>query len=49
MPEGNHDIVVERMEGMYGQAMEVASGGGYEVKIPLPNMCSDKGMLARYF
>ena len=49
LPEGNHDIVVERMEGMYGQAMEVASGGGYEVKIPLPNMCSDKGMLARYF
>ena len=34
LPEGNQDIIVERMEGMYGQAMEEASGGGYEVKIP---------------
>jgi len=49
LPEGNRDIVVERMEGIHGQAMEVASGGGYEVKIPLPAICSDKGMLARYF
>lgn len=49
LPEGNRNIVVERMEGLYGQAMEVASGGGYEVKIPLPDMQSEKGMLARYF
>ena len=49
LPEGNVDIVVERMEGLYGQAMEVASGGGYEVKIPLPKIGSEKAMLARYF
>jgi putative protease len=36
------------MEGMYGQEMEVASGGGYEVKIPLPEICGGNGLLARY-
>ncbi|PPD40325.1 MAG: U32 family peptidase [Methylobacter sp.] len=49
LPEGNQDITVERMEGMYGQAMEEASGGGYEVKIPLPEMRGGYGLLARYF
>ncbi|MDD5271607.1 MAG: tRNA 5-hydroxyuridine modification protein YegQ, partial [Methylovulum sp.] len=48
LPEGNRDITVERMEGMYGQAMQEASGGGYEVKIPLPNMDGGYGLLARY-
>jgi putative protease len=48
LPEGNQDIIVERMEGMFGQAMEEASGGGYEVKIPLPKIGTDKGLLARY-
>jgi len=33
---------------MFGQAMEEASGGGYEVKIPLPGICGDNGLLARY-
>jgi putative protease len=28
--------------------MEEASGGGYEVKIPLPEICADNGLLARY-
>lgn len=49
LPEGNQDITVGRMEGMYGQAMEEASGGGYEVKIPLPEMRGGYGLLARYF
>ncbi len=48
LPEGNQDITVERMENMYGHAMQEASGGGYEVKIPLPEIHSDKGLLARY-
>ncbi|MDO9140239.1 MAG: U32 family peptidase, partial [Methylobacter sp.] len=48
LPQGNQDIVIERMEGMFGQDMEEASGGGYEVKIPLPDICADKGLLARY-
>jgi putative protease len=49
LPEGNQNIVVERMEGMYGQEIQEASGGGYEVKIPLPEIPSNHGLLARYF
>jgi putative protease len=48
LPEGNHDIIIEHMEDMHGHAMHEASGGGYEVKIPLPAIHSDKGLLARY-
>ena len=48
LPQGNQDISVERMENMHGQSMEEASGGGYEVKIPLPEIHSDNGLLARY-
>ncbi|MDD1607666.1 MAG: tRNA 5-hydroxyuridine modification protein YegQ [Methylococcaceae bacterium] len=49
LPEGNRNITVERMEGMYGQEMQEASGGGYEVKIPLPEISNNHGLLARYF
>ncbi len=50
LPEGNQDIIIERMEGMYGQAMQEASGGGYEVKIPLPSIQGDyaHGLISRY-
>jgi putative protease len=48
LPEGNRDITVERMENMLGHTMHEASGGGYEVKIPLPEIHSDNGLLARY-
>jgi putative protease len=48
LPEGNRDITVERMENMHGQPMQEASGGGYEVKIPLPEIHSVNGLLARY-
>lgn len=49
LPTGNQDITVERMENMYGQAMHEASGGGYEVKIPLPELATEHGLLARYY
>jgi putative protease len=48
LPEGNQDLVIERMENMYGQEMQEASGGGYEVKIPLPKMNGNHGLIARY-
>jgi putative protease len=50
LPEGNQDIVIERMEGMYGQTMQEASGGGYEVKIPLPSIQGNysHGLISRY-
>lgn len=48
LPEGNQNIVVEDMEDMYGHKMQEASGGGYEVKIPLPEISGESGLLARY-
>lgn len=48
LPEGNQDIMVERMEGNYGQQMDSALGGGYQVKIPLPDIIGQNGLLARY-
>jgi putative protease len=48
LPEGNRDITVERMENLHGQTMQEAPGGGYEVKIPLPEIHSVNGLLARY-
>ncbi|MGR9046882.1 MAG: prephenate-dependent tRNA uridine(34) hydroxylase TrhP [Gammaproteobacteria bacterium] len=48
LPDGNRDIVVERMEDLHGRPMQEALGGGYEVKIPLPEIGQTKGLLARY-
>ena len=48
LPEGNQDIIVECMEDMHNHSMQEASGGGYEVKIPLPQFNSVNGLLARY-
>jgi putative protease len=48
LPEGNQDIIVECIEDMYKHSMQEASGGGYEVKIPLPETHSENGLLARY-
>jgi len=48
LPEGNKDIVIERMEDMWGNPMQEASGGGYEVKIPLPETATKHGLIARY-
>jgi len=39
---------VERMEDMYGKEMQEASGGGYEVKIPIPSFQNNLGLLSRY-
>ncbi len=47
-PEGNRDIIVERMEDRYGHEMQEALGGGYEVSIPLPSFKNNLGLLARY-
>jgi putative protease len=49
LPEGNRDIVVERMEDLHGQAMQEAPGAGYEVKIPIPASDAGYGLMARYF
>jgi U32 family peptidase len=48
LPSGNRDMVVERMFDKYGNAVQEAPGGGYEVKIPVP-VADAHGLLARYF
>ena len=49
LPSGNQDIVLENMLDKYGNPMQEASGGGYEVRIPVPNAECQYGLLARYF
>ncbi len=49
LPSGNQDIVLENMQDKYGNPMQEAAGGGYEVRIPLPNAECRYGLLARYF
>ena len=48
LPEGNQDIIIEHMEDKWGNAMHEASGGGYEVKISLPESKTPYGLLSRY-
>lgn len=48
LPEGNRDIIVEHMEDLYGHPMQEAAGGGYEVKIAVPDTNANHGLLARY-
>ena len=49
LPSGNHDITVETMFDKYGNPMQEAAGGGYEVRMPLPNADCQFGLLARYY
>ncbi|MCQ8102951.1 tRNA 5-hydroxyuridine modification protein YegQ [Methylomonas sp. SURF-2] len=49
LPQGNSDITVDRMFDKYGNPMQEAAGGGYEVRIPLPEADCRHGLLARYF
>jgi len=47
-PDGNQIITLLGMEDLKGNKMDVAPGGGYQVRIPLPVRSYEKGMLARY-
>jgi len=47
-PEGNQIITLEGMEDLKGNKMEIAPGGGYQVRVPLPAGRYENGMLARY-
>ncbi|MDD4913655.1 MAG: tRNA 5-hydroxyuridine modification protein YegQ [Methylococcales bacterium] len=49
LPGGNCDITVNAMFDQYGNAMQEAAGGGYQVRIPLPETARQYGLLARYF
>ncbi|HEY9051493.1 MAG TPA: tRNA 5-hydroxyuridine modification protein YegQ [Gammaproteobacteria bacterium] len=47
-PSGNINIVLDRMEDMRGNVMEEAPGGGYKIRIPLPESMAKVGLVARY-
>lgn len=49
LPGGNRDITVEAMFDKYGNPLQEALGGGYEVRIPVPDTPMAYGLLARYF
>jgi putative protease len=48
LPEGNRDLVLERMESLDGQPLAEAPGGGWEVRIPLAAKDWRHGLIARY-
>jgi U32 family peptidase len=45
----NQAIRVEAMYDKYGNAVQEALGGGYEVRIPMEEPLTQYGLLARYF
>jgi putative protease len=47
-PGGNVNIVLEHMEDMRGNTMNEAPGGGYQIRIPLPESAAKLGLVARY-
>ncbi|MFM8342533.1 MAG: tRNA 5-hydroxyuridine modification protein YegQ [Methylomonas sp.] len=49
LPNGNRDITVDAMFDKYGNPVQEALGGGYEVRIPLPEAECQYGLLARYY
>jgi len=46
LPCGNQTIRLEHMEDLQGNPMQEAPGGGYEVRIPLPNANYTKALIA---
>ncbi len=48
LPQGNQDIVLERMTDKHGEPLAEAPGGGWEVKSPLPVQHGERGLLAKY-
>jgi putative protease len=47
-PQGNQEITLEHIEDLKGQQMDEVPGGGYQVRIPLPQADYQQGLLARY-
>ena len=45
-PTGNQTINLEHMESLKGEKMQEAAGGGYEVRIPLPQANYDQALIA---
>lgn len=46
-PSGNKTVTLERMENLKGEDMLEAPGGGYQIRIPLPEANYDNALIAR--
>ena len=46
-PQGNQTITLEHMESLKGEDMQEAPGGGYEIRIPLPQADYKQALIAR--
>ena len=50
LPNGkNIDFTLEGMESLKGEKMNVAPGSGYQVRLPIKGVDTEKAFLARYF
>lgn len=47
-PNGNEEIILDNMQDMYGHDMEEAPGGGYKVRIKLPESIAHLGLIAKF-
>jgi len=47
-PDGNEDIIIQQMTDLQGNPMDEAPGGGYQIRIPLPESMAHNGLIARY-
>ncbi len=46
-PAGNQTITLQQMENLKGESMQEAAGGGYEIRIPLPQADYQHALIAR--
>jgi putative protease len=47
-PAGNRDITLDRIEDQSGNTLDEAPGGGWQVRIPIPEGAWEHGLIARY-
>lgn len=47
-PQGNHDITLDQLENKDGQPIELAPGSGHIVRLPVSEVGSELGLIARY-
>ena len=45
-PSGNQTLTLDHMESLKGEEMQEAAGGGYEIRIPLPQANYEQGLIA---
>ena len=47
-PAGNQDLVIDYMEDLNGNPIDEAKGGGYQIRMRVPETMAELGLVARY-